>query len=228
MKSKLLKLVVAAFSVMVLSTGTAFAQRDVTVNGTIVDESGQPVIGAAIMVKGTVAGVVSDENGMYSIDTKSNAVFQVSSIGFVEQEIPVNGRTRIDIVMVEDNTELEATVVVAYGEVRARDFTGAVQQMNVANTPQSMMGYTNPTEILRGNVPGMQVGPPPRVGEAGSMLVRGRKSLGAASTEPLLVVDGMIYKGDMTNIDPNNIESIRFSRMHLPSLLTVPRLLRVW
>jgi len=209
MKSKLLKLVAMSFSAMLLSLGTAFAQQDVTVNGTVVDESGQPVIGAAIMVKGTVAGVVTDENGMYSIDTKSNAVFQVSSIGFIEQEVPVNGRTRVDIVLVEDNTELEATVVVAYGEVRARDFTGAVQQVNVANGPQSMMGFTNPTEILRGNVPGMQVTPPSGVGQAGSMLVRGRKSLGSSSTEPLLVVDGMIYKGDMTNIDPNNIESIQ-------------------
>lgn len=209
MKSKLLKLVVASFSVLVLSLGTAFAQQDVTVNGTVVDESGQPLIGVAIMVKGTVAGVVTDENGMYSIDTKSNAVFLVSSIGYVDQEIPVNGQTRIDIVMVEDNTELEATVVVAYGEVRSRDFTGAVQNVKVADSPQALMGFTDPTQILRGNVPGMQVGSTGAVGSSGSMLVRGRRSLGASSNEPLLVVDGMIYKGSMTNIDPNNIESIQ-------------------
>jgi len=209
MKSKLLKLVAAAFSVFVLSLGTAFAQQDVTVNGKVVDESGQPVIGAAIMVKGTVAGVVTDESGAYSIDTKSNAVLQVSSIGYTEQEIPVNGRSRIDITLAEDNTELEATVVVAYGEVRSRDFTGAVQQVKVADSPQALMGFTDPTQILRGNVPGMQIGPPSGVGSAGSMMVRGRRSLGSTSNEPLLVVDGMIYKGSMTNIDPNNIESIQ-------------------
>ena len=209
MKSRLLKLVAMSFSAMVLSLGTAFAQQDVTVNGTVVDESGQPVIGAAIMVKGTTIGAVSDENGAYTIDTKSDAVFVVSSIGYVEQEIPVNGRSRIDITLAEDNTELEATVVVAYGEVRSRDFTGAVQQVKVSDSPQAQMGFTNPGQFLQGNVPGVQMTPPSTVGDSGSMLVRGRRSIGGTDQGPLLVVDGMIYKGDMLNLDPNNIESMQ-------------------
>ena len=209
MKSKFLKLAVMLLSALSLSVGVASAQQNVTVSGTVVDENGQPVIGAAIMVKGTLQGAVTDENGMYSIETRSDATLEFSSIGYTTQEIEVNGRNRIDVTLAEDTTELDATVVVAYGEVRARDFTGAVQQVKVADSPQALMGFTNPTEILRGNVPGMQVDAPRGVGAAGSMLVRGRKSLGSTSNEPLLVVDGMIYKGDMTNIDPNNIESMQ-------------------
>ena len=209
MKSNFLRFAVALFSALAISAGIASAQQNVTVTGTVVDDKGEPVIGAAIQVKGTLLGAVTDEYGVYSLETRSNATLEVSSIGYATQEIAVNGRTRIDITLAEDTTELEETVVIAYGEARARDFTGAVQQINVSNSPQSMMGFTNPTEILRGNVPGMQVTPPTGVGQAGSMLVRGRRSLGASSNEPLLVVDGMIYKGSMTNIDPNNIESIQ-------------------
>lgn len=209
MKSNLLRFAVALFSALAISVGIASAQQNVTVTGTVVDDKGEPVIGAALQVKGTLQGTVTDEYGAYSLETRSNAVLEVSSIGYATQEVAVNGRTKIDITLAEDTTELEETVVIAYGEARARDFTGAVQQINVSNSPQSMMGFTNPTEILRGNVPGMQVTPPSGVGQAGSMLVRGRRSLGASSNEPLLVVDGMIYKGSMTNIDPNNIESIQ-------------------
>lgn len=209
MKSNFLRFAVALFSAFAISVGIASAQQNVTVTGTVVDDKGEPVVGAALLVKGTLQGTVTDEYGAFSLETRSNAVLEVSSIGYATQEVPVNGRTTINITLAEDTTELEETVVIAYGEARARDFTGAVQQINVTNSPQSMMGFTNPTEILRGNVPGMQVTPPSGVGQAGSMLVRGRRSLGASSNEPLLVVDGMIYKGNMTNIDPNNIESIQ-------------------
>jgi len=209
MKVSFLKWAVLILPLSLFLGGTAFAQQNVTVRGTIVDESGLPVIGAAVIVKGTTIGAASNEDGAYSLETRSDAILEVSSIGYITQEIAVNGRTRIDIILIEDTTELEGTIVVAYGEVRSRDFTGAVQQVNVANTPQGLMGFTNPTEILRGNVPGMQISPTGGVGAAGSMLVRGRKSLGSASDEPLLVVDGMIYKGRMTDIDPNIIESIQ-------------------
>lgn len=208
MKSKLIALLLAVFSCLALA-GTAFGQETVTVRGKVVDQSGQPVIGAGIVVKGTTTGTTSFDDGTYSLDVASDAVLEVSCIGYKSQEISVNGRTSIDVVLEEDAEMLEATVVVAYGEVRASNFTGAVQKVGVANTPQSRMGFTNPTEILRGKVPGMQISQTGRVGQTGSMLVRGRRSLGSSSSEPLLVVDGLIYKGSMMNLDPNNIESIQ-------------------
>jgi len=207
MKSKLLRFALTVVSFVALSIGIASAQN-ITVNGTVKDTKGEPVLGAAIMVKGTLNGTVTDEFGSFSIEVKSNAILEVSSIGYETLEVAVGGKTQLDVVLKDDTTELEATVVVAYGEVRAKDFTGAVQQVNVAKSPQAMMGFTNPGEFLRGNVPGMQMGHPGGVGEAPSMMVRGKKSLGSTSSEPLLVVDGMIYKGDMSNIDPSNIESM--------------------
>ncbi len=201
------KILVAAISLMLFG-GLLSAQNTITVTGTVTTPDGEPVIGAALMVKGTLNGTVTDELGAFEIEARSNAVLEVSSIGYETLEVAIDGKTRLDITLNEDNTELEATVVVAYGEVRAKDFTGAVQQINVAQSPQARMGMNSPGEFLRGTVPGMQMGQSGQVGQNPSMLVRGRRSLGSTSSEPLIVVDGMIYKGSMSNIDPNNIESM--------------------
>ncbi len=206
-KQKTTSLFLAFLSSVLLSMGSAFAQN-ITVRGTIQDEKGEPVIGAALMVKGSMIGSVTNELGEYSLEVPANATLEVSSIGYATTEVPVNGRNTIHIILKEDTTELEATVVVAYGEVREKDFTGAVQQIKVAQSPQAFMGMNSPAEFLRGNVPGVQMAQSGTVGANPTMLVRGRRSLGSTSSEPLLVVDGMIYKGSMNDIDPNNIESI--------------------
>lgn len=210
MKSNLSKMVACALAatMMLLLGVSAFAQNSIKITGTVTTSAGEPVIGAAIMVKGTLNGSVTNEDGYYEIDAKPDAILEVSSIGYETIEVAVGGKDRLDITLNEDSTELEATVVVAYGEVRAKDFTGAVQQIKVADSPQSRMGMTSPTEFLRGTVPGVQMSQSSQVGVNPSMLVRGRRSLGGTTSEPLLVVDGLIYKGSMSNIDPNNIESI--------------------
>ena len=207
MLMKKFRSLVTAFVLMLVGT-VSFAQNSITVTGQVTTPSGEPVIGAALLVKGTLNGTVTDEYGSFEIECRPNAILEVSSIGFETVEVAVDGKNRLDITLKEDTTELEATVVVAYGEVRAKDFTGAVQQVNVAQSPQARMGMTNPGEFLRGTVPGMQMGQVGQVGQDPSMFVRGRRSLGSTTSEPLLVVDGLIYKGSMSNIDPNNIESI--------------------
>ena len=92
--------------------------QDVEVSGTVTDQAGEPVVGASIMVEGTTNGTSSDVDGHYSLKVPSNAKLTVTSIGFVEQRISVDGRTRIDIIMKEDTHSLEGVIVVAFGTAK--------------------------------------------------------------------------------------------------------------
>ena len=207
MKYRLIKTILTA--VAVLSLCFQASAQEKTVNGTVSDNLGA-VIGATVMVKGTVKGVVTDESGGFSIDARVGDVLVISCIGYLEQEIKVSSETGfLEILLMEDSEELEQVVIVAYGQMRAKDFTGSVESIKVEDSPQARMGITDPTEFLRNNVPGLQITPSGSVGESSSMLVRGRKSIGSTTNEPLLVVDGMIYKGTLNDINPENIESIQ-------------------
>lgn len=197
---------IAAVILVLMACLPAFAQTK-TVTGTISDDIG-PVIGATVMVKGTVNGVVTDTDGYFSIEAREGDALVVSCIGYVGQEITVHDETPLTILLLEDTTVLEEVIVVAYGQIKSKDFTGSVESVKLEDSPLSRMGTTDATEFLRNNVPGLQIEQSSMVGESGSMLVRGRKSIGGTTAEPLLVVDGIIFKGTMNDLNPDNIESI--------------------
>lgn len=171
----------------------------ITVTGTVVDESGQGVIGAVVLEKGNNSnGVTVDMDGNYSIQVPSGAVLSFESLGFVTSEEPVGGRGRIDVVLKENRQLLDEVIVVGYGVQRRSDITGALSSVDVTRAQQ--VPTTSIAEMLRGSAPGIQV----NIGSAApggssTILIRGRHSL-SGDNAPLYIVDGV----PMSSIDDVN------------------------
>jgi TonB-linked SusC/RagA family outer membrane protein len=177
------------------------------VTGVVTDESGQPLPGVSIIVKGTSTGASSDSDGKFAItiDTE-NAVLVLSFLGYLTQELPVNNQSTIMFAMTPNIQSLAEIVIVGYGEQKARDLIGAVSRVNSTELQDLPVGQF--TQRIQGKLSGVQVSQTTgRPGEGMRMRVRGAFSLGAGNT-PLFVVDGFPITGDVVNINPDEIESI--------------------
>lgn len=179
------------------------------VQGTVTDqENGEGLPGVNIIEKGTSNGTVTDIEGNYSLNVSDTAVLLFSSIGYVTQEIAIDGRSTINVALSTDVQSLEEVVVVGYGTQKKTDVTGAIASVSAEQIKDRPI--TNFTEALAGQMAGVQVqqidGAP---GGAGlSVRVRGIGSISAGSS-PLYVVDGYPIEGDISMISPNDIESIQ-------------------
>jgi TonB-linked SusC/RagA family outer membrane protein len=176
------------------------AQNRTRITGTVVDRTGEPVIGANIVEKGAAAnGTVSDTDGKFSLNVADNAVLQVSYIGYVTQEISVGRQTALHITLAEDMQALEEVVVVGYGTVKKSDLTGSIS--SISSKSFLDMPNSSVNNILAGRAPGVAVrrsnGAP---GEGSTLRIRGTNSL-MGNNDPLIVVDGN-YGGlpDMNDI----------------------------
>lgn len=204
-------------SLFLLLAVVASAQN-IRVTGTVTESSGDAVVAAAVQLKGSsTVYAMTDALGNYSISVPSDGVLVVSCLGFQEVEVPVSGRTVVNVTLEADSERLDDVVVVAYGTVRKEAVTGSVSSMKgetLASAP-----VTSIDKALSGKMAGVQVtaasGQP---GAASQIRIRGYSSI-SASNSPLWVIDGIpVVSGDvalMTNttnqqatINPNDIESI--------------------
>ncbi len=187
--------------------GSTKATGPAEITGTILDESGFPVIGAAVLVKGTTVGAVADFDGNFTLTVPSpadKAVLDVNCIGFVSQEITVGSRRHFDIVLNVDNLMLEDVVVVGYTPMRKSDFTGSISSIK---SDELLSSTPTMAQSLAGKVAGVEVRQTTGAPGAGmSIRVRGVNSL-SAGTEPLYVIDGYPASEDVY-INPNDIASI--------------------
>lgn len=184
---RLLSLLVASF----LFIQNVFAQ---TVSGTVTDQqSSKGVPSVSVTVKGTTTATITDNNGVYRINAPSTATLVFTSVGYNTVEIPVNGRTSVDVVMVPTNTSMSEVVVIGYGTARRRDVTGSVSSVSEKNFNKGII--TTPDQLIQNKVPGLQVttnsGQP---GSATTVKIRGNNSVRAGSN-PLYVVDGVPLDG---------------------------------
>ena len=165
-------------------------QQQRTVTGTVVDATGEPVIGANITVKGTTVGTVSDMDGKYSIQASPGSVIQVSYIGYLTQEIVVGNKSVIDVRLVENQQALDEVVVVGYGTQKKVNLTGAVSSVKVDEkiTNRSLTNVSSGLSVL---VPGLAVSQ--ATGMAGKngadLKIRGLGTVNNA--KPLVIVNGM-------------------------------------
>lgn len=194
-------------SVTALLSGLAMYAQDIIVTGKVTDSSnGEPVPFASIQIKGTMTGASSDGDGNYSISAPENAVLIFSSIGYVATEVQVAGLTQHDVVLSPDTQMLDETIVVAFGTATRESFTGSaavVKSSDIAKVQNS-----NVTRSLEGVVAGVQMTTSSgSLGSSPSIMIRGISSINAGS-EPLYIVDGVPYSGDLNNINPNDIESM--------------------
>lgn len=183
---------------------TAYGQNR-TVTGLVVDESKLPLAGVTVVVKGTTNGTVTNIDGQYEITlSKNDNVLVFSFIGFVDQEVNVEGKSNIDIVLKTELVGLDEVVVVGYGTIRKSDLTGAVAKVGGKDLQQ--VATTDVVQTLQGKVAGVDV--IANSGEPGAgvkIKIRGVGSWG--DSNPIYVVDGF-PTSDISNIDPSNIESI--------------------
>ena len=193
-----------ALALVLLSSGLC-AQSKI-VNGQVTDQSSNPIPGVNIIVKGTTTGTSTDADGKYSISVPDESqVLIFSFIGYAAQEVSIDNRSVINVALETDERLLEEVVVVGYGTLQKRDLTGAVSQVKA-----DKLENENPNavqDILRGNIAGLNVGFSTSAKGGGSLQVRGKQSLNANSS-PLLVLDGAIYYGSLSDINPNDIESV--------------------
>lgn len=179
----------------------------IQVTGTVtsqVDRTGLP--GVNVFVRGTSTGTITDVDGKYSISVPNeNDTLMFSSIGYVLQEVPVNGRSTIDVVLSEDIQSLDEIVVVGYGTQRKSDLTGAIDIVDTETLLRS--SANNPLEALQGQMPGAYVTTSGAPGADVGIVIRGLSTLGDNS--PLYIIDGLPTKTGINNIDASNIENIQ-------------------
>lgn len=190
-----------------LICSAAFAQN-IIVSGNITDAStGEPVPYATVQVKGTTKGVSSDNEGHYSISVQHDAELIFSSIGYKSSEITVASSGVIDVELHPDSEFIDETIVVAYGTATKSSFTGSASMVGAAAIEARTV--TDVTSALAGTAPGVQVisssGDPASSGA--TIRIRGIGSM-SASNAPLYIVDGMPYDGAISEINPNDVESM--------------------
>lgn len=188
-------------------SGSTAATTQNQVTGRVTDKAGLPLPGANVQVKGTTMGVSADENGRFAIQADGNEVLLVSMIGYATQEIPVNSRTVIDVILEADFFGLEEVVVIGYGTTSRQDFTGSVSSLRMEESPVALLPNTNTLEALKGNIPGLDIGATNTAGGQPSMQIRGQNSI-SGTNDPLIVLDGVIYLGSLNDINPNDIASV--------------------
>ncbi|MHA7830259.1 MAG: TonB-dependent receptor [Flagellimonas sp.] len=178
-----------------------------TITGKVVDEFGTPLLGTTVAVKGTTLGTTTDFDGNYSLAIENpNAVLQFSYVGYVTQEIELGNQTNINVKLLPGNAKLDEVVVVGYGTQKKSDVTGSVA--SVAEERLDLVPNRNIAQVLQGALPGVTVRQTTAgaVGEQ-TIIVRGRNSI-LASNEPLIVLDGVPYYGDLNDISVNDIASL--------------------
>ncbi|WP_405295530.1 SusC/RagA family TonB-linked outer membrane protein [Algibacter sp. Ld11] len=187
-----------------LSYGLMHSQN-LTIKG-MVSADGQPLPGVNVLVKGTAQGTVTDFDGLYEIKAGAKQVLEFSFIGFKAKDIAINGKTRIDVVLEENLSELDEVVVVGYGTQKKKEVTGAV--VNVSSKDIVSIATSDLGSAIQGKVAGVNIqASSGRPGESANVQIRGLGSISSGALGPLYVVDGIPYEGN-PNIAPEQIENI--------------------
>ncbi len=186
---------------------TVVKAQGIMISGTVTD-NGEPLPGVNVTIKGTTIGVVTDVNGKYFIMAPNKtAALVFSFVGYITDELIIGDQTVIDIALKEDTREIEEVVVIGYGTTTRQNFTGSVATVKVEDSPASLTPNTNALNLLRGTVAGITLGRSGESGASPSMQIRGQRSINGTS-DPLFVVDGVIFNGSINDLDVNSIEEM--------------------
>lgn len=188
-----------------LCSSLTHAQKKVT--GQVVDNTGEPIIGATISVKGTGTGTVTDLNGNFTLsNVPDGSTIEVTYIGFRTQTLKTDGKSTLNIKLQQDSQNLDEIVVVGYGVQRKSDVTGALTRVNAEELNSHPVN--NAFEALQGKAAGVDITTSERPGTVGAIMIRGTRSI-SASSDPLYVVDGIpLQTGGIESLNPQDIESI--------------------
>ena len=176
--------------------------QNVVIKGSVTDVNKEPLLGVNIKVKGTSTGTITDIDGNFSINGPKGATLVISYIGMVTQEVEYKGQP-LNVVLKDDSQALEEVVVVGYGSMRKKDLTGSVTQVR----PDALANEAPKTvqDVLRGTA-GLNVGFDKSAKGGGSMSIRGQRSVysDGGHNDPLIILDGMMFYGELSEINPRN------------------------
>lgn len=194
---------ITIISVLILSVLSLRAQ-DMKVNGLVTDSKGGPLPGVFVMISGTSVGTSTDMDGQYEISAPEDAVLRFNCIGYKDQEVPVSGRSVINVVMGEDYQMLDETIVIGYGTQKSRDLTAPI--VNVRGDDLSRHVTSDPMSAIQGQVAGVQVISSGAPGAGPAVRIRGAGSIGDYA-QPLYIVDGA-FVDNLDFISPNDIQEM--------------------
>ncbi|MBN1985444.1 MAG: TonB-dependent receptor plug domain-containing protein, partial [Prolixibacteraceae bacterium] len=203
--------------IFLLAQFAAYSQQTKTITGNIKGTDDAPIPGVTVIVKGTTNGTVTDIDGNYSLsNVPVDGTIVFSFVGLRTQEIVVGDQTTINITMETDAIGLDEVVAIGYGTARKKDLTGSV--VNVNAEEMQKFQPSNVQEMLRSAVPGLQVGYSTSAKDTPEFLVRGSNTIKAdvdddvdeeaIANRPLIVLDGVIFNGDIAEINVNDIETV--------------------
>ena len=194
-------------------TPNGFSNKNTAVqqqlSGTVTDTEGIPLPGASILEKGTTNGTQTDFDGNFSLGVSDeNTVLEISYIGFIKKEVALDGQTELTVVLQEDTAKLEEVIVIGYGTATKSDLTGSVSRADLATATET--SNVSIVQALQGSIAGLNVGAVTNAGQNPSLSVRGQSTLSSdgGDNAPLIVLDGIIYRGSLIDINPDDIASI--------------------
>lgn len=179
----------------------------VELRGRVANQEGEALQNVSVLIVGTQIGTVTDANGNFSLTAPDNrnVVLEISSVGYQTQRINVGNRTEINVTLEQEASDLSDVVVIGYGTAKKSDLTGAVVRVNVAE--KANLANVNLLQTLVGTSAGVNLEERGGAGGEPTLSIRGQTSL-SASDRPLIVLDGVIYNGSISNININDVESI--------------------
>lgn len=211
MRVKLMQILVLLSALSLFGGGVLFAQTAdrIDVSGTVVDRNGEPVVGASVVVIGTMKGTITDADGAFYLSSVAkDATLSADLLGYKTVSLQLSGRSRVNIILEDDALALEESVVVGYGQMKKSDLTGSVASVKpekLTDIPANSIDG-----LLQGRVAGVQViNSSQDPGASSTIRIRGNSSLNG-SNAPLVVIDGFPYgdAGDLKQINPQDIVSM--------------------
>lgn len=207
MKRKCFLLRNVCIILLLLTAHLSFSQNNFKVTGKVTDDTGKPLQGATVQVKGSTTATATTADGSFSLMAPSGASrLVISSVGFTEQEIAIDNRSEVSISLANTASDLTDVVVIGYATVKKKDVTGAVAGINQKDIRSRPVD--NALQAMQGKVAGVDITSNERPGQVGTINIRGVRSLTASNT-PLFVVDGIpLTTGGIEYLNPNDIETI--------------------
>jgi TonB-dependent starch-binding outer membrane protein SusC len=196
----------ASEKIMLTESQRKQPQQQPAVSGKVTDSGGQPLPGVTVVMKGTTQGTVTNADGEYTLSNiPEDATLVFSFVGMRTQEVEMEAQSIINVTMETDVIGIDEVVAIGYGVAKKSDLTGAITQVKTEELKK--FSYTHVNDLLRTNVAGLNIGYSTSAKGGSSMEIRGSTTLTAGSS-PLIVLDGVIYNGDISDINPNDIERV--------------------
>jgi TonB-linked SusC/RagA family outer membrane protein len=191
---------------LLLISFAGYSQNAIDVRGKVTSESGQPVVGASVVIKGSNKGATTNSDGSFEINAQPSSTLVISFVGFTDKEVKVKGNQFLNITLNRTETGLNEVVVIGYGSQRKEAITGSVS--SISGSKLNEVPASNISDALQGRLPGVQISQTStKPGSTMQILIRGQRSI-SASNAPLIVLDGIPFSGSFSDINPENVKSI--------------------